>query len=465
MRFVANLRQETIDAFSAEEIQPDAYLLSSHRITPSTLRMASTIREKNIPLFADNGTKPLIEQTVTLFESRATTIRHEVRELRVRLGHAPRKSDIPSELRQQAAKLADEVIRHATRLSNEIDPAELLDAQLSMKPTHLIAKEDFATACLIALDLERELTGWPISKWSARNRRSLKLWKAVAKDPRCKDVVVYAVLSAVDYDTARSAGRLAAQHGVRHAALGIAGIDLDQSAINYSVIRRTTVEIDRPAPRRFVRLAQVLRGVADGYKEAATKLVSFHCLGLGAPAMLPIAAAALDERTALTADATSPIHDAVRDHVLYNFVEQGDRSTTVEIVQRLVEGKAWPLSSPFAKAFAARFGHRPRKARQAWIQQGQPSVATKLLRTRNGITAELPLFSMADPAIFALASRVHIAHNHWVLGKLCELFPDKRGRHRAARNAMRTWIARQASNSTTRGLAAALQVFEAAGDL
>lgn len=464
MRFVANLRQETVDAFSAEKIQPAAYLLSSHRITPATLRMASAIREGNLPLFADNGTKPLIEQTVTFFEERAKTIQHQVRELRVQLGHAPRKSDFPSELRRQSVKLADEVICHATDISNEIDPAELLDAQLSMKPTHLIAKEDFATACLIALDLERELTGWPVSRWNTRNRRTLKLWKAVAKDPRCKDVVVYAVLSAVDYDTARSAGRLAAQHGVRHAAIGIAGINLDQSATDYFVIGRTTVEIDRPAPRRFVRLAQILRGVADGYEEAGTRLVSFHCLGLGAPAMLPIAAAALRERTVLTADATSPIHDAVRDHVLYNFVEQGDRSTMVEIVERLVEDKAWPLSSPFAEAFAAKFGHHPRKARRAWIEQGQPSVTKKLLKTRNGITTELPLFSMADPVIFAQASRVHIAHNHWVLDELCESFPDKRGRHKAASNAMRTWIARQSSNSTTRGLAAAFQVLKAADD-
>ncbi|GEO18532.1 hypothetical protein [Microvirga aerophila] len=464
MRFVANLRQETIDAFSAEQIQPAAYLLSSHRITPATLRMASTIRGKNLPLFADNGTKPLIEQTVALFERRATTIQHEVRELRLRLGRVPRKSDISSELRRQAAKLADEVIRHATGISNEADPAELLDAQLSMKPTHLIAKEDFATACLIALDLEREFTGWPVSRWDARNRRTLKLWKAVAKDPRCKDVLVYAVLSAVDYDTARSAGRLAAQHGVRHAALGIAGINLDQSATDYFVIGRTTVEIDRPAPRRFIRLAQILRGVADGYEEVGTSLVSFHCLGLGAPAMLPIAAAAVGERTVLTADATSPIHDAVRDHVLYNFVEQGDRSTTVEIVKRLVEGKAWPLSSPFAEAFSARFGHHPRKARQVWIEQGQPSITKKLLRTPSGITVELPLLSMADPATIALASKVHIAHNHWVLGELCEAFPDKRGRHRAASSAMRAWIARQSSNSTTRGMTAAQQVFDAVDD-
>jgi hypothetical protein len=462
--FVANIRQETIDAFSAEQIQPPAYLLSSHRISVSTLRMASTIRVLNIPLFADNGSKPLIEQVVKLFTERATTVQHAMKKIRRTLGRAPRKSDIPPELRQHTAELADEVIRHATDISNGIDLTELLGAQLSMKPTHLIAKEDFATACLIALDLEREITGWPVSRWDARNRRSLKLWKAVAEDPRCSDTKVYAVLSAVDYDTGRSAGRLAAKQGVQHAALGIAGINLDPSATDYFVIGRATVEMDRPAPRRFVRLAQILRGLADGYTDAGESLVSFHCLGLGAPAMLPIAAAALNERTGVTADATSPIHDAVRDRVLYNFAEQGARWSTIEIVEHLVKGNNWPLSSPFNKAFAAKFGNNPRKARKSWKEQGQPSITQNLLKTPNGITESLPLFSMANPVITGLTSKIHIAHNHWVLNELCELLPDKRGRHNLASIAMRAWISRRSSNSTTRGLMAALQVIESASD-
>src|SRR5262249_37540122 len=153
MRFVANLRQETIDAFSAQEIQPAAYLLSSHRVNESTLRAAAIVRELNLPLFADNATKPLIESTIGLFDERANEVREEIKELHRKLGRKPRGKDIPDKLRKHSSDLAGEVVKHATDVSDAIDVNELLEVQLSMRPTHLLAKEDFATACLVALDL------------------------------------------------------------------------------------------------------------------------------------------------------------------------------------------------------------------------------------------------------------------------------------------------------------------------
>lgn len=458
MRFVANLRQETIEAFSAQETQPAAYLLSSHRVNASTLRMAATIRELNLPLFADNGTKPLIDSVTEVFGKRAIVVREVVKELRRKLGRVPRGKDIPDEVRKHGSDLADEVVKHATEISDAVDMEELLEVQLSMKPTHLMAKEDFATACLIALDLEREITGWPISRFEKRNRRSLKLWKRAADDPRFENISVYAVLSAMDYNTARSAGRLAAGEGVLHAALGMAGINLDASATDFFMLGKMTVALSWPAPRRFVRLAQILRGLADGYADAGGRLKSFHCLGLGAPAMLPLAAAALDEGTAVTTDATSPIHDAVRDRVLYDPAEQGDRASTAEIVERIVHGGDWPILSPFTNAFRDEFGHHPERARLSWEDQDRPPITNVLLKTPSDLTAALPLYSAADPVISTIASKTHIAHNHWVLGEICGAFPDKKGRHELASEAIHSWLSRQTSASTTRGLAAALEV-------
>lgn len=463
MRFVANLRQETIDVFAAEAIQPAAYLLSSHRISPATLRMAAVIRSAGLPLFADNGSKAAIEDIVAHFAPKAKLIAKAVRAIRDEIGRSPRKADIPAVLRDQAAALAAEVVVHATAVSNAIDPQALLASQLSMAPTHLIAQEDFATACLIALDLERELTAWPVSRWNTRNRRSVRLWQRVVADPRCAGIAVYAVLSAMDYDTGRAAGRIAAEEGVEHAALGIAGINLDLNATDHFTIAAEIVELGRPAPRRFVRLAQILRGLADGFADAGRPLKSFHCLGLGAPAMLPIAAAALPEATILTADATSPIHDAVRDHILYDSKRQGDRASRVEIVSLLVRGKSWPLTSPFTKAYRRKFGHDPVKARTAWRDEGEPPITAAFLKLANGITGALPLLSAADPATMLPASKAHIAHNHWVLEQLCGSFPDARGRRDLGKTAMRAWIDREASSATTRGVAAALQVIESAG--
>ena len=458
MRFVANLRQETIEEFSAQEIQPAAYLLSSHRVTPSTLKAAKVVRELNLPLFADNGTKPLIEDTITLFDERADEIREAIKEIRRRLGRVPRGADVPKELRDEAAALADDVVDHTVELSDAVDTASLLEVQLSMNPTHLIAKEDFATACLIALDVERETTGWPVARFDTRNRRSLRLWKQVADDPRCAAINVYVVLSAMDYNTARSAGRLAAEEGAQHVALGVAGITLDPGATDFFVIGTESIALSVPAPRRFVRLAQILRGLADGFVDLGSDLKSFHCLGLGAPPTLPLAAAALGETTVVTTDATSPIHDAVRDRVLYDPAEQGDRASTMEIVERIVNGGDWPFLSPFTKAFREEFGHDAEKARSAWETLGRPPITLDLLTALSDLTTALPLYTEAEPVIRVIASKTHIAHNHWVLGEICTALPDQENRRTLAFQAIDTWLTRKTSLSTTRGLTAAVQV-------
>lgn len=403
MRFVANLRQETIEAFAAQDTQPAAFLLSSHRVTVPNLKAAAVIRALNIPLFADNGSKILIENTVEVFGDQAKNVRDMVNRLRRQLGHVPRGMDVPKGLRSAASDLAVKVVKHATDVSEAIDHQDLLDAQLSMNPTDLIAKEDFATACLIALGLERETTGWSIPRIDARNRRSLRLWKKVAVDPRCKRIRVYAVLSAMDYNTARSAGRLAAKEGVRNVAIGIAGIALDSSATDFFVLGRTSIRLTRAAPRRFVRLAQILKGLADGYADLGNAPEHFHCLGLGGPALLPIPAAAISEATSVTTDATSPIHDAVRDRVLYDPDADGDRASTQEIVERIVCGGDWSFRSPFTRTFRKQFGHEPEKARAWWEEMDRPQITKTLLQTPSELTRALPLFSEADLNVRAAA--------------------------------------------------------------
>ncbi|QTF93822.1 hypothetical protein, partial [Halomonas sp. BM-2019] len=227
MRFVANLRDRTIDAFGRHGIQPDAYLLSTHRLSPAAIEHAQALRDVGIPVVADNGSKALIDEVIAHFRDPAAVVRQRVRELRHSLGHTPRGREVPAALREQASDLARQVVAMATELSAQVDAVELLAAQLSMRPSHLVAQEDFATTCLMALNLERETTGWPVAAFLARNRRTLALWRVVADDPRVGDLTVYAVLSAVDYNTARAAGRLAAEAGAGDLALGCAGLMLD----------------------------------------------------------------------------------------------------------------------------------------------------------------------------------------------------------------------------------------------
>ena len=173
--------------------------------------------------------------------------------------------------------------------------------------------------------------------------------------------------------------------------------------------------------------------------------------------MFPIAAGALSPEVFLTTDATSPIHDAVRDHVMYDLTADGDRKSMVEIVQAILDGGDWPFLSPFSRAFREKFGHDPEHARQWWRAHNTPPVSGTLLETPSALTEALPLFCEADPEIKREASKARITHNHWILDQLCRLFPDGAAGKSAAMAAFERWFRRPAS-VTTRGLRAGLQV-------
>ncbi|WP_444901754.1 hypothetical protein ACJJIG_22030 [Microbulbifer sp. SSSA007] len=456
MHFIANLRRQTLDAFASHLISADGYLLSAHRITNPNLRLAVEVRNRGLPLFADNGTKQLIDSVIAKFSEKAREITSEVKTLRRKLGHLPRGREVPPSLRKKADALAESVLADCTGRSESIDTLQLIERQLLMNPTDLIAQEDFASTCLVALDLEREITGWTVERIASRNRRSLRLWQKVAENPLCQGLAIYAVLSAMDYNTARDAGQLAAEAGVTSAAMGLAGICGDLNATDFYVSGTASFKLARPVPRRYVRLAQVLKGIADGYQDRNTRLQRFHCLGLGAPSLLPIAAAALPTETIVTADATSPIHAAAKDRVLYDPENFGDRASTKEIVERILEGGSWPFLSPFTKSFKQKFGHDPDTARRWWKTLGNPGISSKTLRQTSDLTISLPLFCEADQSIRPVARDTWIAHNHWVLG---ELTKDSSGPQRRdfAHQIIDHWI-NGPSTTTSRGLGAAKRI-------
>jgi hypothetical protein len=177
------LRRDTIEAFALAGAESHGYLLSSHRITPAALEDAAVVRGLGLPLLADNGTKELIDEVTDPFEDDAVSIRQEVRALRARVGRIPRGRDVPDALRQRAFDLADTVVSAAAARSRARDRGELLAAQLSMDPTDIVANEDFGTACLMTLGLERETTGWSVGRFLTRNKRSLRLWRRAPENP------------------------------------------------------------------------------------------------------------------------------------------------------------------------------------------------------------------------------------------------------------------------------------------
>ncbi|WP_282170400.1 hypothetical protein [Ruegeria atlantica] len=456
MRFISNLRRDTLKAFAEAGAEAHGYLLSSHRITPAALQDAAEVRAMGLPLFADNGTIELIGEVTAGFGHEAALVRDEVKEIRRTVGRIPRGRDVPDALRDRASALADSVTDAAEAQSEMRDHDALLAAQLSMDPTDLIANEDFGTACLMALGIEREITRWSVDRYRTLARRSIRLWRRVAEDPAVAGRLIYAVLGAVDYNTARAAGQEAMGAGVRNVALSVASFASDPTATDFYVMGTASLKLARPAPRRYVRLAQVVRGLSDGARDAGGAFDRLHCLGLGAPPLLPVAALGLAPETELTTDATSPIHAAVKDRVLYDPEARGDRATTIEIVERIMAGGDWPFVSPFASKFREEFGYRPEDARRWWSDNGEPPVDNTLLSTPSDLTEALPLFAEADPDIQPIARETRIAHNHWVIGMLAaqRSQPD---RHKAASEIIEGWLAGP-STVTARGLAVAKEI-------
>ncbi|MCK6529641.1 hypothetical protein L6R50_19500 [Myxococcota bacterium] len=454
MQFLANLRVRTAEAYGAAGQRPAGWLLSAHRIDARTRELALAERAAGIPLMADNGSKEHIDDVLRGYSERAAEIAREAAAAR-----APgevRESGAPPSLRSAAAALAREVVEACEARVAGTDWSELLEAQISLRPTSLVAQEDFCVACLIGLDLERPLIGWSIRDVERRARRSLQLWERVAGDPRCRGVDVYAVLSGFDFNTARAAGRLAAARGVTHVAVGMAAINLDRETARTYRVGRRVLRLAASAPRRYVRLAQVASGIVAGYRDVGRSLQGFHALGLGAGAMFPVLAAAVGPDVALTCDSTSPLHDAVRDHVLYDRQNFGGRLPLPKVAQAVLSDGSWPCTCPFCSPYLAAHPPDLEQARSWWHGAGDPAIARSDLLPGRPLPAAVPLLTIAEGGAGQEALATRIASNHWALDQLGRDIPDGQMRVEWARSAFARMTRSPAA--THRGIQAAAQV-------
>lgn len=427
-RFVTNLRPGSVSAFEKSGHTPTAWLLSSHRLTTATEALAHAERDAGAELFADNGTKPLIDLVRRRFGEPLRPLRLEIQSLRRNLGEGRRMPDpgeVPATLSQRAAIAAREV-ENAVEAELDAESVETVTArQLRMHPTSLIVKEDFTAACLVGLHLEREITGWPVLFFERLCERSLE-WSRVAKAlPSTRDVTLFVTLPAMDYSTARASARLAAEANVDSVAIGFAGINLDSSFIDVARLPHRH-RLSGSAPRRYVRTTEIVLGVRDGYREAGARLRRFHALGLGATALYPVLGAGLDWYTHVTVDATSPIHDAVNDLVYYDHEAHGDRVDVTELASRIVAGGRWPFECPFCSYLRGRFDVDVDGARRWWQSAGEPEIERDMLHPDEPLGQLLEAVASARDGSTPVQARGRIGHNHWACEQLAAEFPSSK---------------------------------------
>lgn len=458
--FITNLRPQTVAAFERSGYAPPAWLLSSHRLDRETERLAAWARDQGALLMADNGTHPRIEAVADRHAPGLKELAADIRSLRRGLGpgrRIPVASEVPAGLTARAREALDAVVEEVDHDHALSSGRELLDNQLRMSPTHLIAREDYAVAVALSLGLEREITRLDVDWFRRRNRITLDFWSAVADDPRTRDIDVYATLSAVDYNTALAIGRMAARAGVRRVALGFAGINSDSSFAERYMAGSGRV-LPGAAPRRYVRMAELLCGLRDGYREAGVRLLGFHALGCGASSQFPVMAACFDWWTHISTDATSPLHDSVRDRVYYDEQEWGDRLHITGAARRVLDGGEWSFVCPFCAYVRDRLGHDPASARTWWEDAGRPEVVVEDLDPERPLGRHLPAFASARGSATGVQTRARTAHNHWVLDALCAEVPSRERaawarEHLDALQDMRTL-------ATRLGLAAAAHIID-----
>jgi hypothetical protein len=446
--FFVNLKKHSYEFFEEHSTLPDAWLLSSHRATGSTLEIARQCAKRSLAMMADNGTIAFIRAHTERFADEAEPIARHYRSLRRGLPmsrHTPYQTEVPDDLRASARKLFSDLCEAVDEAFANIDPADQTYIQLQMDPTHVIAKEDWSVAVLLGLGIERELLGYATRQYVSRNRMSIAEATKLQSQADWQSRDIFATLAATDYTTAVAAGKEAAKAGIENVALGFAGLNADNSYTDTSYYPRRH-RLKQPGPHRYVRLAEIMLGLRDAYRQAPTVLRKIHVLGLGSRIMWCIPAATLDDWTEISIDSTAPIKDAEGPApIVYDPDTLDGRVPVSRLAGHWIEMGKLPFDSPILSRGLEVLQCDATRARRALEQMGESSPRHELLRTGNALADALPLFANGPGT--TIAGHFLANHNFWASIRAADAIPED-GRREWALCQLRD-VAGQADASVT----------------
>lgn len=454
MIFLTNLQKAAYDHHETSGTDPQGWLLSSHRTTGAEARRALAVRNMGELLMADNGTIEHIKRTHSIFEDDAKEVVAELASFRSTLpgkDRDPAFGVVPAAIHAAGNAVAEAIASETDTTFAAIDPAEQTAIQFSIDPTELICKEDWSVGVALGLGLERFVTGWSIDRYVTRNRQSLRGWQEVSSTGP-SEVQYFATLAAPDYPTARAVGREAASWGVENVALGFAGLN-KTNGYTYITRRPTRRKLNCPGPRRYVRLAEIVTGFRDGYRDSEGTLQRFHALGLGARPMWPILAAGLDWWTETSIDATSAIKDAAgKGPVLYDPGRLDGRVKVATVAEHVATTGSLPFPSAILES---QLDQLDIEAASAWLASNGPATHDSL-RSGQPLGDALPLFANGTGS--GPAGRQLAAHNYWASELAASQVPA-RGRRDWGLDELRKISTNPIGSITVRnGTTAALEV-------
>jgi hypothetical protein len=422
--FVANLKPYTVRR-GAGNRRFGAYLLSVD-YRKDFRDLAREVVDDGVALCADNGNFDLIRKFVADHAATAKGLEGERRRLRV--------GTIPTALRDRYRALAANIRVASDAATNASRIASTVSAQLEMEPTYLVAMEDFTVATMtgLGIDAEHFQLGSAFYRATAKRAVDFAVETAGGRYGRCR-ATAFAGLHSADYDSARIAGRVAGEAGVAGIATGLGFALQDSGYTDHLIENGKRISLTARVPRPYVRVAEIVAGLHEGYVAASRQRPCFHALGVGTPILLPLLAALGDGRTYTGTDSTAPIADGWSAPTISLYVDEPAplKLKGYRIVEEwLSNGREWSCRCPYCNSFERTYPHRVDEAARWWKAQGKPRLANKSMSSSSPLTRWLPLFgNAADAGLRFAAAMARVGHNHWVLQRIEASVRNHSGSH------------------------------------
>jgi hypothetical protein len=414
--FAVNLRADTLEPDFRRKLRPWGYLAPPAEMTPRLNEAARGLRRSGRGLVVDNG---LFDDISRIGKALAEDTKSLTAELK-RLGRDVSRATLPAVVRAIVDTLAARVVTASAAVTG----LPLTD-QLALAPNAVVGAEDVVGAAWLRVGLDAPLLDGARRDLARRNRAVAKAAARIAADVgrRAPGVRYHGVASALDYDSARDAGRAFAAAGLRAAAMGFGAYMRDGQYAREMRIGGRRVALPRLVPMRYLRCALAARGFWDGWRDAKEEApAAFHFLGLGAPIMMGIVALAAARTRILTFDATSPIQDAV-EGTLYWAAPTYLKVRTRRAARHLATGRwdRWRCPCPFCRDFVRRhpFDYR---AGHDWAaaHPGDTEASAGDLKPGGALYAAYPLLSepAAKDPLRNPVTQARSGHNHWMLQRI-----------------------------------------------
>lgn len=384
--------------------------------------LARLVVDEKRTLCADNGNVDLITKFIGQNEDRAKPLQELRKAEEKKLGGKARPGQLSTSLTDSFQSLAKDVFNQAREAISDQHVVSVLQSQEAMTPTYIIGMEDFTLVGLTGLSVEREYSGLPVKWYKPASERAVEYAVRTKKGEfgQCRSLV-FAGLHAVDFDTAKQAGRLAGKAKVDGIASGLVGAMKDESFVDFRLKNSKVLELGTTVARPYMRTLEIVAGLHLGYAEVAGRRPAFHGLGVGSPILLPLVSLLGDAKTYLAVDSTAPIKDAIARTVALYVDSPAPRKLKAYRIAEfwLAENNGWRCTCPYCRAFTELHPPQLAKALEWWEGEGKRELNADDMHTPSLLAEFLPILcTPKDVVTRQRAMMTRISHNHWVMKRI-----------------------------------------------